>query len=124
MEIETGAHPDRVPTKEAVDFAGDRAHAVPARIGAFVIATNIADDRHDWTVVVSDGRRWAFVHAWGTGFGPWARISPTLVGRAVEEAVPSSVPRRYRLEVFRRLGPVHITPSVLAAVQRADGSNV
>jgi hypothetical protein len=121
MEIEIGAHPDRVPTEEAVGFASDRARAVPARAGAFVTETRVGADRHDWTVVVSDGRRWAYVHAWGTGFGPWTRISPTLVARAVEGAVPRSVPERHRIEVFRRRGPVRITPSVLAAVRRTDG---
>jgi hypothetical protein len=123
MEIEVGPHPDRLPTKDAVGFAADRARAVPARVGAFVIETRVGVDRHVWTVVVSDGRRWEFVQAWGMGFGRWTRISPTLVARVVEEAVPRSVPERYRLEVFRRLGPVRITPSVLAAVQRADGSD-
>jgi hypothetical protein len=121
MEIEIGAHPDRLLSEEAVRFAADRARAAPARAGAFVLETRVDADRHDWTVVVSDGRQWAYVHAWGTGFGPWTRVSPTLVARAVEAAVPRSVPERYRIDVFRRRGPVRITPSVLAAVRRTDG---
>ena len=118
MEIPIGPQPDRLPPAECVDFAADRAAAAPARVGAFVTTSRIDGDRHDWTVAVSDGRGWAYVHAWGTGFGPWTRVAPVLVARAVEAAVPRSVPEAYRLDVFRRLGPVRITPEVLARVPR------
>jgi hypothetical protein len=122
MEIEIGPHPDRLMAAEGVGFAADRAQAAPARVGAFVTETRVGADRHDWTVVVSDGHRWAVVHAWGMGIGRWTRVDPSLVARAVEDAVPRRVPERYRLEVFRHRGPVRITPSVLAAVQRVDGA--
>jgi hypothetical protein len=121
MEIESGSHPDHFLPDDGRSFAADRARTAPAHVGAFVLETRVGADRHDWTVVVSDGQRWAIVHAWGTGISPWARVDPLLVARAVEDAVPRNVPEQYRIDVFRRRGPVHITPSVLAGVRRADG---
>jgi hypothetical protein len=43
MEIEIGNHPDRLTSMQCA---------------------RLATDRHDWTVAVSDGRAWAYVHAW------------------------------------------------------------
>jgi hypothetical protein len=120
MEILTPA--DRLPSEEYTEFAADRAPEAPAGIGAFVAATRVSGDRHDWTVAVSDGRSWAYVHAWGIGLGRWTRIDPMLVAEAVEARVPRSVPARYRLEVFRHLGPVRVTRAELAAVLRARDS--
>jgi hypothetical protein len=119
MEIEIGEHPDRLAPEECTRFAADRVPQAPAAVGAFVTESRVSGDRHDWTVTVSDGRNWAYVHAWGTGFSPWARVNPILVARVVEDAVPRRVPARYRMDVFRRLGPVRITPTVLRAARRA-----
>jgi hypothetical protein len=113
MEIEIGDHPDRLTSMQCVRLAADRAPRAPAGVGAFVTETRVTSDRHDWTVVVSDGRAWAYVHAWGTGIGRWSRIDPTLVARAVEAAVPRRVAARDRIDVLRRLGPVHVTPASL-----------
>jgi hypothetical protein len=121
MEIEIGDHPDRLPPEECREFAADRAREAPAAIGAFVSECRVTGDRHDWTVVVSDGRRWAYVHAWGIGLGRWSRVNPVLVARAVEDAVPRRVPVAHRLEVFRRLGPVRVTPAALATLERSGG---
>jgi hypothetical protein len=109
MEIEIGNHPDRLASTQCVGLATDRAPRTPAGVGAFVTEVRVTGHRHDWTVVVSDGRAWAYIHAWGTGIGRWARVDPTLVARAVEAAVPRHVPAPYRIEVLRRHGPVRVT---------------
>jgi hypothetical protein len=119
MAFDIGEHPDRLPPEECVTLAADRARAAPAAVGAFVTASRVSGDRHDWTVAISDGRGWAYVHAWGIGFSRWTRVDTVLVARAVEDAVPRRVPDRYRMDVFRRLGPVRITPRVLAAARRS-----
>jgi hypothetical protein len=121
MEIEIGDHPDRLTSKQCARLATDRAPRAAAGVGACVTDTRVTGDRHDWTVVVSDGRAWAYVHAWGTGIGRWSRIDPTLVARAVEAAVPSRVAARYRIDVLRRLGPVRVTPMSLGVAQRGSG---
>jgi hypothetical protein len=113
MEIEIGDHPDRLLPAQCARFATDRAPRAPAGVGAFVTHTRVDGDRHDWTVLVSDGRTCAYVHAWGTGIGRWSRVDPTRVARAVEAAVPRHVPARYRIDVFRRLGPVRVSPTSL-----------
>lgn len=118
MEIEPGDHPDRLATVQCVGFAADRAPSAPAGVGAFVTEVRVTGDRHDWTVAVSDGHAWAYVHAWGTGIGRWARVDPTLVVRAVEAAVPRHVPARYRIDVLRRLGPVRVTATSLRTAAR------
>jgi hypothetical protein len=121
MEIEIGDHPDRLTSEQSARLAADRAARASAGVGAFVTETRITGDRHDWTVAISDGRGWAYVHAWGTGIGRWTRVDPTLVARAVEAAVPRHVPARYRIDVFRRLGPVRVTPMSLGIAQRGSG---
>jgi hypothetical protein len=121
MEIDIGDHPDRLASTQCARLATDRAPRAPAGVGAFVTDTRVRGDRHDWTVAVSDGRAWAYVHAWGTGIGRWSRVDPTLVARAVEAAVPRHVPARHRLDTLRRLGPVRVTPSVLTETSRARG---
>ena len=113
MEIEIGDHPDRLPSSQCVRFATDRAPLAPAGVGAFVTETQVTGDRHDWTVAVSDGRTWAYVHAWGTGISPWSRVDPTLVARAVEAAAPRHVPAEYRVDLLRRLGPVRVSATAL-----------
>jgi hypothetical protein len=119
MEIEIGTHPDRLMPGTIARFAADRAPAAPAAVGAFVTEHRVTGDRHDWTVTVSDGRGRTYVHAWGTGMGRWTRVNPDIVARAVEDAVPRHVPARHRMDVFRRLGPVRVTPSTLHAARRA-----
>jgi hypothetical protein len=119
MEIDIGPQADRLPPAECTEFSADRAAQAPAAVGAFVTETRVSGDRHDWTVAVSDGRSWHYVHAWGTGLSQWTRVNPMLVARAVEAAVPSRVPARHRLDVFRRLGPVRITPAALATARQA-----
>ncbi|HEY6760636.1 MAG TPA: hypothetical protein VI318_14155 [Baekduia sp.] len=121
MEIEIGDHPDRLTFTQAARLATDRAPRAPAGVGAFVTDTRVTGDRHDWTVAVSDGRAWAYVHAWGTGLGRWSRIDPTRVARAVEAAVPRRVPPQHRVDALRRLGPVRVTPTSLGIAQRAPG---
>jgi hypothetical protein len=118
MEIEIGNHPDRLPSMQCVRLAADRAPRTPAGVGAFVTETRVTGDRHDWTVTVSDGRAWAYVHAWGTGIGRWSRVDPTLVARVVEAAVPRHLPAPHRIDVFRRLGPVRVTPMSLGIARR------
>lgn len=118
MEIEIGDHPDRLPSAQCTRLATDRAPRAPAGVGAFVSQTRVTGDRHDWTVLVSDGRAWAYVHAVGTGLGRWTCVDPTLVARAVEAAVPRHVPARHRIDVFRRLGPVRVTPTSLGIAGR------
>jgi hypothetical protein len=124
MEIDIGNHPDRLASMQCVRLAMDRAPRAPAGVGAFVTEARVTGDRHDWTVAVSDGRAWAYVHAWGTGIGRWSRVDPTLVARAVEAAVPRHVPARYRLDVFRRLGPVRVNPISLGIASRVPGGEV
>src|ERR1700712_1364534 len=124
MEIEIGDHPDRLPSTQCARLAADRAPRAPAGGGAFVPAARGPGDRHDWTVAVSDGRGWGYVHAWGTGIGRWTRVDPTLVARAVEAAVPRHLPARHRIDVLRRLGPVHVTPMSLGIARRAPGGEV
>jgi hypothetical protein len=121
MEIEIGDHPDRLPSAQCARFATDRAPRAPAGVGAFVTQTRVGGDRHDWTVLVSDGRVWAYVHAWGTGIGRWTRVDPTLVARAVEAAVPRRVAARDRIDVLRRLGPVRVTPASLGIASEGPG---
>jgi hypothetical protein len=121
MEIDIGSHPDRLSSMQCVVFATDRAPRAPAGVGAFVTETRIAGDRHDWTVAVSDGRVWTYVHAWGTGIGRWSRVDPVLVARAVEAAVPRRVPAPHRIDVLRRLGPVRVSPMSLGLAQRGPG---
>jgi hypothetical protein len=118
MEIEIGDHPDRLTSTQCARFAADRAPRAPADVGAFVAETRITGDRHDWTVVVSDGRAWAYVHAWGTGISRWSRVDPTLVARAVEAAAPRHVPAQHRIDVLRRLGPVRVNPMSLRIARR------
>jgi hypothetical protein len=121
MEIEIGDHPDRLTSRQCARLATDRAARAPAGVGAFVTETQVAGDRHDWTVVVSDGRAWAYVHAWGTGIGRWSRIDPTRVAQAVEAAVPRRVAARDRINVLRRLGPVRVTPASLGIISESPG---
>jgi hypothetical protein len=124
MEIEIGDHPDRLSSVQSVRLAADRAPRTPAGVGAFVVETRVTVDHHDWTVAVSDGRAWAYVHAWGTGIGRWSRVDPTLVARAVEAAVPRHVAVQHRIEILRRLGPVRVTPRSLDNARRAPGGEV
>jgi hypothetical protein len=121
MEIDVGPHPDRLTGAQCIRFAADRAPRAPAGVGAFVTDARVVGDRHDWTVVVSDGRAWAYVHAWGTGIGRWSRIDPTRVAQAVEAAVPRRVAARDRIDVLRRLGPVRVTPGDLGIASRSPG---
>jgi hypothetical protein len=121
MEIDVGTHPDRLTCAQCVRFAADRAPRAPAGVGAFVTETRVVGERHDWTVAVSDGRAWAYVHAWGTGIGQWSRVDPTRVAQAVEAAVPRRVAARDRIDVLRRLGPVRVTPGVPGHRQREPG---
>jgi hypothetical protein len=99
-------------------LATDWARRAPAGGGALVTDTQVTGDDHDWTVAVSDGRAWGYVHARGTGIGRWTRVHPTRVARAVEAAVPRDVPPRYRIDVPRRLGPVRVTPTSLGIAGR------
>jgi hypothetical protein len=124
MEIEIGDHPDRLTPMQCARLATDRAPRAPAGVGAFVTEVRVTGDRHDWTVAVSDGRAWAYVHAWGTGIGRWSRVDPTLVARAVEAAVPRRVPARHRIDVLRRLGPVRVNPMSLGIARRVPGGEV
>jgi hypothetical protein len=124
MEIDIGDNPDRLPSPQCVRLATDRAPQAPAGVGAFVTEVRVTGERHDWTVAVSDGRAWAYVHAWGTGIGRWSRVDPTLVARAVEAAVPRHVPARYRIDVFRRLGPVRVSAMSLGIGGRRPGGEV
>ena len=121
MEIEIGDHPDRLPSAQCVRLAAGRARQAPAGVGAFVTESRVAGDRHEWTVVVSDGHAWAYVHGWGTGISRWTRVDPTLVARAVEAAVPRRVPPRDRIGVLCRLGPVRVTPASLGLAGQARG---
>jgi hypothetical protein len=121
MEIDIGDHPDRLPSAQCVRLATDRAPRAPAGVGAFVTQARVTGERHDWTVVVSDGRAWAYVHAWGTGIGRWSRVDPTRVARAVEAAVPRRVPAQHRIDVLRRLGPVRVSPMSLGIARRGPG---
>lgn len=121
MEIEIGDHPDRLTSGQCVRLAAGRAPRAPAGVGACVTEVRVTGDRHDWTLAVSDGDAWAYVHAWGTGIGRWARVDPTLVARAVEAAVPRRVAARDRIDVLRRLGPVRVTPASLGIVGRPRG---
>jgi hypothetical protein len=124
MEIEIGDHPDRLTSTQCARLATGRAPRAPAAIGAFVMETRVDGDRHDWTVVVSDGGAWAYVHAWSTGIGRWSRVDPTRVARAVEAAVPRHVPVLYRLDVLRRLGPIRLAPASLGVARRAREGEV
>jgi hypothetical protein len=121
METEIGDHPDRLTSTQCARLAADRAPRAPAGVGAFVTQTRVTAERHDWTVAVSDGRAWAYVHAWGTGIGRWTRVDPTVVARAVEAAVPRHVLAPYRIDVLRRHGPVRVTPMSLGITGRTPG---